>query len=175
MLSIYLTNLGRYVEGYLEGEWLVLPCSVDKLQQTLQNIGINKNYEEWFISDYSCNLQCVCDVIHEYGSITALNELAERLDELTEHELEKLEAIHEAEEFTEVSQLLNASYSLDEWDIYHDVEDEDSLGEYFYYELGAIEIPEKVIGYFDFEAYGRDVHLDIPYGVFTTFGYVTRF
>lgn len=31
MLKIYLTNLGKYAEGYLIGEWVELPITDDEL------------------------------------------------------------------------------------------------------------------------------------------------
>ena len=45
-IAIYLTNLGRYNEGYLMGEWIKLPIPKDKLQEVLDRIGINEQYEE---------------------------------------------------------------------------------------------------------------------------------
>lgn len=43
-IAIYLTNLGRYNEGCLMGEWVKLPIDKDKLQQVLNRIGINEQY-----------------------------------------------------------------------------------------------------------------------------------
>lgn len=171
MLSIFISNLGRYNEGQLVGEWLTLPCSTDKLKQTLTKIGINKSYEEWFITDYSCNLQCVCNAISEYSSIDSLNRLSERLEELEAWELEKLEAIAEYEGTEEVNALLNLTYNLECFEVYSDVTTEEELGEYFFYELSAIEIPENLVCYFDFERYGRDIELSGT-GMFTRYGYV---
>lgn len=31
MMNIYLTNLGKYNEGYLIGEWVELPITEDEL------------------------------------------------------------------------------------------------------------------------------------------------
>ena len=46
-IKIFLTNLGRYVEGCLVGEWVKLPVAEDKLEEVLARIGINERYEEW--------------------------------------------------------------------------------------------------------------------------------
>ena len=51
-IQIFLTNLGRYVEGCLIGEWVKLPVAEDKLEEVLVRIGINERYEEYFITDY---------------------------------------------------------------------------------------------------------------------------
>ena len=46
-MSIYLTNLGKYNEGYLIGKWVKLPVAADKLDEVLEEIGINEEYEEY--------------------------------------------------------------------------------------------------------------------------------
>ena len=58
MLRIYLTNLGKYNEGELIGEWLDLPCTDKELEEAKERIGISDEpdengnyYEEWFITE----------------------------------------------------------------------------------------------------------------------------
>lgn len=46
MLKIYLTNLGKYNEGYLIGEWVTLPVDDDELEEVKQRIGINEAIEK---------------------------------------------------------------------------------------------------------------------------------
>ena len=55
MMNIYLTNLGKYNEGELIGEWVQLPISNEDLQKVFERIGINEEYEEYFITDYECD------------------------------------------------------------------------------------------------------------------------
>lgn len=55
MMNIYLTNLGKYNEGQLIGEWVELPVSKEELQKVFERIGINEEYEEYFITDYECD------------------------------------------------------------------------------------------------------------------------
>ena len=51
MLKIFLTNLGKYNEGYLVGKWVELPC--DDLETEMETIGVGEApYEEYFITDY---------------------------------------------------------------------------------------------------------------------------
>ena len=38
MAAIFLTNLGKYNEGYLQGEWLDLPCTDEKLEETKREL-----------------------------------------------------------------------------------------------------------------------------------------
>ena len=54
----YITNLGKYNEGELVGEWVKFPTTSEDLQKVFERIGISSKddfgnpYEEWFISDY---------------------------------------------------------------------------------------------------------------------------
>ena len=59
MLKIFLTNLGKYNEGYLIGEWVTLPIDNDELEEVKKRIGINEYYEEWFITDYESDINGV--------------------------------------------------------------------------------------------------------------------
>jgi hypothetical protein len=45
-MKIFLTNLGKYNEGELIGEWVELPVSQEELQKVFERIGINEEYEE---------------------------------------------------------------------------------------------------------------------------------
>lgn len=45
-MKIFLTNLGKYNEGELIGEWVELPASSEELQEVFERIGINEEYEE---------------------------------------------------------------------------------------------------------------------------------
>ncbi len=48
----YITNLGKYNEDFLVGEWVKFPVNAEEMQKVFQRIGINAVYEEWFITDY---------------------------------------------------------------------------------------------------------------------------
>ena len=56
----FITNLGKYNEGELVGEWVKFPTTSEELQKVFERIGIGSKddfgnpYEEWFISDYDC-------------------------------------------------------------------------------------------------------------------------
>ena len=41
ILSAYVTNLGKYTEGELIGKWLDFPTTEEKIQEVLQEIGID--------------------------------------------------------------------------------------------------------------------------------------
>ena len=170
-ISIYLTNLGKYVEGCLIGEWVKLPVDKDKLQDVLDRIGIDGlQYEEYFISDYEVLLGNLH--ISEYSSIQDLNELARKIDGLADYDYDKLGAILEMESCMTIAGILELIDQLDNFDLLTEVEDDEALGEY-YAEVGCIfhNIPDSIQRYFDFEAYGRDIRLELNC-CFTSYGLV---
>ncbi|HFI0464387.1 TPA: antirestriction protein ArdA [Streptococcus suis] len=71
---VYITNLGKYNEGELVGKWIDLPISQEELQEVFNEIGINDQYEEYFITDYEAAFD-----IGLYDSIEKLNRKAEVL------------------------------------------------------------------------------------------------
>ena len=76
-MVVYLTNLGRYNEGVLQGKWLKLPASEEALEKVLDEIGINEMYEEYFITDSESDIIGINNVINEFSNIQKLNELAD--------------------------------------------------------------------------------------------------
>ena len=98
----FVTNLGKYNEGMLVGEWVKLPTTEEEMQKVFERIGIGKQdefgqpYEEWFITDYECPIYGVQKMLGEYESLDKLNYLAALIDELSLSDQEKLVAIMEA-------------------------------------------------------------------------------
>lgn len=59
------------------------------MQQTLREIGIDgRRYEEFFITDYDCEVGDITEGLGEYEYIDELNYLATKLDELSADEWE---------------------------------------------------------------------------------------
>ena len=58
--AAFITNLGKYNEGELVGEWVKFPTTAEELKEVFKRIGIGQKddfgqpYEEWFITDYDC-------------------------------------------------------------------------------------------------------------------------
>ena len=170
-MKIFITNLGRYNEGYLVGKWVKLPVSEEVLDKVLKEIGINEYYEEYFITDYENDIVGIGDVISEYSSVVALNELAQRLEDLSADEADKLGAVLEYEACRSVSEVLELLDKLDEFDLLTDVNDDEELGYYYAEEYCSIDIPESIRPYFCYEAYGRDIRLESSC-LFTSYGFL---
>ena len=70
-----------------------------------------------------------------------------------------------------LQEIINLTENLDCYEIYPHIEDYDDLGRYYIEELDAMQVPEHLQNYIDYEAYGRDVAMD-ENGSFTDQGYV---
>ena len=166
----FVTNLGKYNEGMLVGEWVKLPTTEEEMQKVFERIGIGKEdefgqpYEEWFITDYECPIYGVQKMLGEYESLDKLNYLAALIDELSLSDQEKLVAIMEAgcDEVSDIDDLINLTFNLDCYDIMPGINDESDLGYYYAHEAGIYS--EKDLGplanYIDYERYGRDIAMD---------------
>lgn len=151
MLRIFLTNLGKYNEGYLIGEWVTLPVANDELEEIKKQIGINECYEEYFITDYESDIDGV--EVNEYSSVKTLNDIAAMLEDLDESEQEIISAL-----LFEGYTISEALEKKDDCCIWYDCNDMADVAERVCEDFGVLDsIPENLRAYFDFEAYGRDL------------------
>ena len=176
--AAFVTNLGKYNEGELVGEWVKFPTTAEEMKKVFDRIGIGQKddlgqpYEEWFITDYDCYVDGLYDKLGEYESLDELNYLASKLDEMSQGEYEQFQAAMEIGDHSgSVQEIINLTENLDCYDVYPDIHDYDDLGRYYIDELDAMQVPEHLRNYIDYEAYGRDVAMDES-GDFTDLGYV---
>ena len=157
-----MTNLGKYNEGQLVYERVAFPTDTETVQAALKKIGIDGiRYEEIFIASYDGPMPQLHKHLGEYESIDELNHLACLLSELNEYELEVFEAVMDSGEYTgSVKDLINLAQNLDDYNFYSDIHTEEELGRMYIQELEAVPVPEHLIDYIDYEAYGRDVRIN---------------
>lgn len=174
-IEAFVTNLGRYNEGYLDGEFLKLPATTEEVQTLFQRIHVDGvRYEEIFITDYETDVSGLYDCLSEYANLDELNYLAALLDDLDEGDREKFEAALSYGDYTgSLKDLINLAQNLDCYEYYPGICDEDDLGRYMIDEMGSLEVPEYLQNYIDYEAYGRDVSLEDG-GTFTGNGYIVN-
>ena len=173
LFEAYVTNLGKYNEGELVGEYLKFPTTPEEVQALLKRIGVDGvRYEEIFITDFNGDVLGLYDHLGEYENLDELNHLACLLSELDQSDLEKFEAVIDSGEHTSsVADLINLTQNLDCFEFYSDVHSDEELGRMYVLEFGGVEVPEHLIDYIDYEAYGRDVRINES-GHFTPGGYV---
>lgn len=161
MISVYITNLGKYNEGYLIGKWLKLPATDEEIKNVLNEIGIDGAfYEEYFFTDWEC-IEGI--EINEYSSLDELNKIAEMIENLSEDEIKICGCL-----------MKNEGCSLDEAIEKKDEKiiinlDDTSLDTYsnlaysyineIYGEVNGLD-KETLARYFDFESFGRDLSFD---------------
>ena len=153
MLKGYITNLGKYNEGYLIGEWITFPIDEDDLAAALERIGINEQYEEYFITDYDNDYDIDFN-FGEYTSIDHINEVIEAIESLDYSELELLKAVCEYEGSDALYDFNPDSYIWYQGMTLEDVAYE--MVEDFY----NTKENELLIRYFDYEAFARDLSFD---------------
>lgn len=187
MINLYIANLGKYNEGFLVGKWIELPCSEDELNQLYVEIGVGyydkENdgsyvsglwvddccYEEIAIHDFETDVDGL--EIGEYSSISDLNEVAEKLDNLKSYELDLVKAIVELGN----DDIYEALEHHEDYSLMSDVNDTEDLGRYYVEEMEFSQIPEHLKYYFDYAAYGESIDINNCNSGFTSFGYLLKY
>ena len=164
--KIFIANLGKYNEGEMIGEWINLPATEEELQEVLNRIGINEEYEEIFIADYENEFNYI---VNEYDNLDELNEIAYKLDNLTDYDKEILKAGLELWNFEDVFD------NLDDFILMEDINTDYDLGYYWVEESGCYNLDNlgMLRNYINYEAFGRDIRLETD-GGFTSYGWIER-
>lgn len=132
--AAFITNLGKYNEGELVGEWVKFPTTAEELKEVFKRIGIGQKddfgqpYEEWFITDYDYYVDGLYDKLGEYENLDELNYLASKLDEMSESEYAQFQAGMEmGDHCGSLQEIINLTENLDCYEVYPDIHDYDDL------------------------------------------------
>ena len=175
VFEAYITNLGKYAEGQLVGETLKFPATTEEVQSLLKNIGVDGvRYEEFFITAFDGDVMGLYDYLTEYENLDELNHLAHLISELDSDEIETLEAVlNKGDHTSSVADIINLVHNLDCYSLHPGVTDDETLGRIYVEDMELLDVPDNVLPYFDFEAYGRDMRINEG-GHFAPTGYLTR-
>lgn len=167
MFKAFITNLGKYNEGYLIGEWLSFPCDPSEIQEVLRKIGCDQpGYEEYFITDYE-EAGCLfnpSDYFKEFTNLQFLNEIATTLEDIDNAgDLKQFNAYLEASGD-------NVQFSVDHYTDITCFYEEQTLEDVAYMIVEeCYDLPEIAQRYFDYEAFARDLgfdgYIETSYGV----------
>ena len=158
----FITNLGKYNEGELVGEWITFPISDEDLGAVLKRIGIGSTddfgapYEEVFFTDWELPDGMSWQVFGEYPDIQEVNEVATAINDSNLDEGVVSAIFEHASDLQEALDIMREG----NFTVYWGAEDERSLGEIAVDELdGGVEnLPKDVLEeYFDYAAYGRNI------------------
>lgn len=159
-IRIWLGDLGAYNAGELRGEWLTLPMDPDELAAKIGRYSENGR-GDYFIADHECE---VPGLVSESSNPAQLNEWAERLAGLSDHDIkrftylygERRDVDHALDHFEDVQFYEGRSLRQ----VAEELVDDGCFGP----------IPTALSHYIDYAAIGRDLRHDgydeTPEGVF---------
>ncbi len=163
MIKIWLGDLGAYNEGNLRGEWLELPMDADMLSEKIRQYSRNGE-GDYFIADYEVPDWLRKRAVSEHSSPIELNDLAEQLEGLSEHDQMRVGYL-----IDDGASVTDALDGYEDVDFYPDMTLK-QLAEHFVDEGLFGEIAPSIINYIDYEAIGRDLGIDgydeTPQGIF---------
>ena len=163
-MRVYITDLEAYNNGHLVGAWYELPMNEDLLAESIENelqkgkkiCNSTHHHEEYFITDYECDYM----KIEEYQSLTKLNEIAEKIENLNDEEITGVKLMLENHIVNSIDEAIE---NLDNMICTGESKMEDIAYNYIE-ESGALQnMPESLQGYFDYEALGRDMGIEGSY------------
>ena len=184
VFKAFVTNLGRYNEGELVGQWLNFPIEHDPeidVREAINEFLCDEvridgvRYEEYFITDYDSDVAGLTDCFGEYEDLLMLNFLAHKIKDM-DISREQLEAMIEYGEFTRsVEELINLTDNGECFYFLPDVKTDYDLGYEYAENSGqfteALQSLGMLASYIDYEAYGRDIRLE-ECGLHTDNGYI---
>ena len=157
-MKVYITDLQAYNEGHLVGSWYQLPMNEDLLAESVENelqrgkeiCESEQFHEEYFITDYECEYM----EVSEYANLDDLNDIAEKMEDLSSYDMKKFKAL--------MSEGYDFEYSFNN---YEDVEiyeetNMNELAEQFVEDGLFGDIPKSLINYIDYDAIERDLSMD---------------
>ena len=155
LISVFLNTWGNYNENGADGGfWVELPCNLDEvLERLAASTGEDVDEMEVFINDFETEINGL--EISENTDISDLNDIAEQLETLDECDLEKLEAILEAEG----GSVEDALENMDDYIYYSNMSLEDVVYEMITEGVFG-DIPDSIINYIDTSAIARDLSCD---------------
>ena len=157
-MRVYITDLQAYNEGHLVGSWYQLPMNEDLLAESVENelqrgkeiCESEQFHEEYFITDYECEYM----EVSEYANLDDLNDIAEKMEDLSSYDIKKFKAL--------MSEGYDFEYSFNNYEdveIYEEI-NMNELAEQFVEEGLFGDIPKSLINYIDYDAIARDLSMD---------------
>lgn len=152
LVRIFLTNLGKYNEGELIGKWVEINenSEMDDFEEYFKEIGINEEYEEYFITDYEAPFE-----IGEYDSIDSIVKKCEQCSEIIRGNGISEEVLKSLLQECDIEDLVNADIYL-----HSGVFSMADIAEEYVDEFYNLDKMYNLAYYIDYEKLGRDMALE---------------
>lgn len=152
LVRIFLTNLGMYNEGSLVGKWVNIDenSEMDDFEEYFKEIGINEEYEEYFITDYEAPFE-----IGEYDSIDSIVNKCEQCSEIIRGNGISEEVLKSLLQECDIEDLVNADIYL-----HSGVFSMADIAEEYVDEFYNLDKMYNLAYYIDYEKLGRDMALE---------------
>jgi antirestriction protein len=157
-IRIWLGHLGAYNAGYLIGRWVDLPKSDEEMQEIYEELMSQaarkgEHGDEFDVFDLEVNIHGVYKDLSRLG-LRELNELAERLEEMKDYEIEALSYVMQiVDNVPEAIEAIEGGRYL----VLSNVENLEDLGRRHVEEFNSLEIPEALENYINYEVFGREL------------------
>lgn len=149
-MQVYISNLGKYNEGELVGDWFQPPIDIEEMKE---KIGLTGDYEEYAIHDYELPF-----AIEEYTPISEINRLCALVEELEGTAVYKELRTIQSMWFSNLDDLFD---NKDNIIYYSDCESMSDVAAYYVEETGQLgEVPSNLQNYIDYQSLGRDMELE---------------
>ena len=174
-ITAWLTNWDQYREGARRSVQVRFPASREEMQKALKDIGVDGiRYQQVILTEFDSNLSGFCHCLTRYDSVDEVNYLARLLSELSDSERKTfLSVLEYGEHSLGAVDMINLALNLDHYELHPGVGTDEELGRIYVDDMEMLDVPENILPYFDYEAYGRDVRLN-ENGCFVKGGYLTR-
>lgn len=174
-ITARLTNWDLYQRGERRDISVKFPTTKEEIQRALKAIGVDGvNDKRVILTEHNSDLSGFCHCLSQYDSVDEVNYLAHLLSGLSESELATFQAVLEYGEHDQgAGDLIDLVLNLGCYELHPGVDTDEELGRIYVDFNESLNIPEDVLPYFDYEAYGRDMRLN-ENGCFMNGGYLTR-
>ncbi len=168
LFSAFIENLNARNNGKLIGGWVDFPATEEEIDSILNLIGCTDGtgrlVNEYSVSDYDDDTGLgVFSMLGEHASLEDINELAEKLEEMEEYDLDILRYVIEAFGHKEAYEAL-INNELGEYNalVLENYDDDEVLVGRAVLESGLfwLDVPEGLERYLDEFAIGRDFMMD---------------
>lgn len=113
-------------------QWLSLPCEKENLNDIAKDLGIDRIQDMVYYNFQSAIPAITEESFGDMHRIDELNVLAQRLSELSDHDLVKLKAVMENEKICEISDTIECIEHLSEYDFDMLITDESKFGRTYF-------------------------------------------